>query len=88
MSSDKERPDLTGTTSRAAFGGYGHEVTDQERAQWRDVMNARAQTAFRRGQEAMQTGRLQDGLFWLERAERMARQSPNVTWALALACCR
>ncbi|MFT8364920.1 MAG: glycosyltransferase [Gluconobacter cerinus] len=85
MSSDKERPDLTGTTSRAAFGGYGHEVTDQERAEWRDVMNARAQTAFRRGQEAMQTGRLQDGLFWLERAERMARQSPNVTWALALA---
>ncbi|WP_215750056.1 MULTISPECIES: glycosyltransferase [unclassified Gluconobacter] len=85
MSSDKERPDLTGTTSRAAFGGYGHEVTDEERAEWREVMNARAQNAFRRGQEAMQTGRLQDGLFWLERAERMARQSPNVTWAVALA---
>ncbi|MGC5749681.1 glycosyltransferase [Gluconobacter sp. NFX36] len=78
-------PDLTGTTSRAAFGGYGHVVTPEDRAEWRDVMNARAQAAFQRGQEAIQAGRLQDGVFWLERAERMARQSPNVIWALAIA---
>lgn len=85
MASGKMQPDLTGTTSRAAFNGYGHEVTAEERAAWREVMNARAQAAFQRGQDAIQAGRPQDGVFWLERAERMARQSPNVTWALAVA---
>ncbi|AFW01065.1 glycosyl transferase [Gluconobacter oxydans] len=85
VTSDQKHPDLTGTASRAAFSGYGHEVTPEERAEWREVMSARAQAAFQRGQEAIQSGRLQDGVFWLERAERMARQSPNVIWALAIA---
>ncbi|QDH17118.1 glycosyltransferase [Swingsia samuiensis] len=80
-----DQPDLTGTTSRVNFSGYGHKVTDADRAQWRDVMNARAQEAFHRGQEFVKKGNLEDGIFWLERAHRMARKSPNVTWALALA---
>lgn len=85
MTSDPKHPDLTGTTSRAAFSGYGHEVTPEERAEWREVMSARAQAAFQRGQDAIRAGHLQEGVFWLERAERMARQSPNVIWALAIA---
>lgn len=37
------------------------------------------------GQAALAAGNFRDGVFWLERAERMARQSPNVTWALGMA---
>ena len=85
MSLNAADSDRTGTVSRAAFAGYGHEVTASERAAWRDAMSARAQEAFHRGQQLIAHGRLADGVFWLGRAERLARNTPNVSFAYATA---
>ncbi|GBR43660.1 glycosyltransferase [Neokomagataea thailandica] len=73
-------------TDRAGSGyaGYGNVITEADRALWRKVYAERAQDAFQRGERALACNDLAAARFWLERAGRMARMSPNVTWALAL----
>ncbi|GAN55005.1 glycosyltransferase [Tanticharoenia sakaeratensis] len=66
-----------------AFVGYGHVVTDAQRAAWQAWVNGRAQDAYHRGQAARTAGRLDEAAFWLSRAARMARDNPNVAFSLA-----
>lgn len=68
----------------SGYAGYGNVITEEDRALWRKVYAERAQEAFRRGEQALEQNNLPTARFWLERAGRMARVSPNITWALAL----
>ncbi|WP_240775183.1 glycosyltransferase [Neokomagataea tanensis] len=70
--------------NQAGYAGYGNVITDADRAAWREIHAARAQEAFQRGEQALAQNDLPAAQFWLERAGRMARASPNITWALAL----
>ncbi len=65
--------------------GYGHAVTAQDRVDWQRWHDARAQEAFRRGTDAVQSGEQNAALFWLGRASRMARHNPNVIFAYGMA---
>jgi len=67
-----------------AFVGYGHFVTDAQRAEWQDWMDGRAQEAYRRGCAAAEVRDFVGAAFWLGRANRMARDSPNVMFALGM----
>ncbi|MBR0558712.1 glycosyltransferase [Neokomagataea sp. TBRC 2177] len=73
-------------TDRAGSGyaGYGNVITEADRVLWRKVYEERAQEAFQRGERALEQNDVLAARFWLERAGRMARVSPNITWALAL----
>ncbi|NVN43968.1 glycosyltransferase [Asaia siamensis] len=65
--------------------GFGHVITDKDRADWQRWHDARAQEAYRRGTDAVQAGDQNAGLYWLGRAARMARHDPNVIFAFGMA---
>lgn len=70
---------------RPVFAGYGHEISDRDRAAWQRWIDGRAQDSFRRGQAAASAGDGPTALFWLDRAARMARDNTHVALALGMA---
>ncbi|AOX20352.1 glycosyltransferase [Kozakia baliensis] len=69
---------------RSLLVGYGHVVSDEDRAEWQNWANARAQQAYANGLEARAANDQKAALFWLNRAARMARDNPNVVFALMM----
>jgi len=71
--------------STVQHAGFGIRVTSADRAAWQQRADARAQSAFDRGQVLLRQGRSADALHWLERAHRLAPGIANVSFTLALA---
>ncbi|MDG6094028.1 glycosyltransferase [Acetobacter sp. AN02] len=58
-------------------------ITQEDREAFRRHAEEQAQESFGYGERAFREGRLADALFWLERAHRLAPDSPNVSCVLA-----
>ncbi|NHO19226.1 glycosyltransferase [Acetobacter oeni] len=58
-------------------------ITGEDRANWKRQADEQAQEAFRQGQQSWSAGDHAAALRWLERAHRMAPESPNVAFFLA-----
>ncbi|WP_242010113.1 tetratricopeptide repeat protein [Acetobacter conturbans] len=60
-------------------------ITPEDRENWKKWASEQAQDAFRRGEACLSAGDAAEALGWLERAYRMAADSPNVALLLAIA---